>query len=88
LDRVYPNPFNPSTTIRYGLTQSGAVKLDIYNLRGQLIRSIDRGNQPIGYHSYVWNGTAENGQGLGSGVYLIRVSIDRETWTQKVLLLK
>ena len=88
LDSIYPNPFNPSTTIRYGLTQSGAVKLDIYNLRGQLIRSTDRGNQPIGYHSYVWNGTAENGQRLGSGVYLIRVSIDRETWTQKVLLLK
>ena len=88
LDSIYPNPFNPSTTIRYGLTQSGAVKLDIYNLRGQHIRTIDRGNQPSGYHSYVWNGTGKNSQNLGSGVYLIRVSIDRETWTQKVLLLK
>lgn len=88
LDRVYPNPFNPSTTIRYGLTQNGPVRIDIHNLRGQLIRTIDQGNQAAGYHSYAWNGTAENGQRLGSGVYLIRVSIDRETWTQKVLLLK
>lgn len=88
LDRVYPNPFNPSTTIRYGLTQNGPVRIDIHNLRGQLIRTIDQGNQAAGYHSYAWNGTAENGQRLGSGVYLIRVSINRETWTQKVLLLK
>lgn len=88
LDSIYPNPFNPSTTIRYGLTESAPVRIDIYNLRGQLIRTIDRGRQGVGYHSYVWNGTAGSGQSLSSGVFLIRVSIDRETWTQKVLLLK
>ncbi|MDD3097849.1 MAG: FlgD immunoglobulin-like domain containing protein, partial [Candidatus Cloacimonetes bacterium] len=56
----YPNPFNPSTTITYALPKSGKVRLDIYNLKGQLVNTLVNQDMEAGIHSVVWNGTDKN----------------------------
>jgi hypothetical protein len=85
----YPNPFNPSTTISYELDKQGMVKIQIYNLKGQKIRTLLREYKQIGNYKIHWNGTDEKGQKVSSGVYFIRMSIDAELInTHKMLMLK
>ena len=69
----YPNPFNPSTTIEYRLAQQSSVKITMYNLQGQEIRSYALGVQAAGSQKVVWNGTQANGTPLASGVYVYRL---------------
>ncbi|MEF3694530.1 MAG: FlgD immunoglobulin-like domain containing protein, partial [Candidatus Cloacimonadota bacterium] len=88
LNSIYPNPFNPSTTIFYALDTEQNVKLDIYNVRGQLVNRIDCGRQAAGAHRIEWNGTDQNGTGLGSGMYLIRLDLGLQQYTRKAVLSK
>jgi hypothetical protein len=69
----YPNPFNPSTTIGYKLAQQSSVKVMVYNLQGQEIKSFTLGVQSAGSQKVVWNGTNSQGSPLSSGVYVYRV---------------
>jgi hypothetical protein len=69
----YPNPFNPSTTIAYKLAQQSSVKVTVYNLQGQEVKSFTQGIQASGSQKVVWNGTNSQGASLSSGVYVYRV---------------
>ncbi len=91
----FPNPFNPSTTIKYALPFNSNVELTIYNMNGQLIKSFSINSQSPGYANIVWDGTNNNGTQVTSGVYIYKlkaVSLEnnREVFEKsaKLILLK
>ena len=88
LENAYPNPFNPSTTIRYQLKDPGHVKIGIYNTRGQLLQSFERNHSDAGHYGFIWNGCDSSGRELPSGVYLYRMSCGRYSETKKMVLQK
>ncbi|MBI2502319.1 MAG: immune inhibitor A [Candidatus Latescibacteria bacterium] len=88
LEPNYPNPFNPTTTIRFSLPQRGEVELAIYNLLGQKATTLVKGMQESGMRQVVWDGRDEQGRELASGVYLYRLQAGAEVETRKLLLLR
>lgn len=88
LELNYPNPFNPSTTIRYQIPNQSNVNLDIYNLQGQKIRTLVAKEQKAGYYNVVWDGRNEAGQTVSSGVYLYRVQAGSFVASHKMLMIK
>ncbi len=83
LEQNFPNPFNPSTTINYQLPEKGYVTLKIYDILGNLIKTLVDQEMDAGYHSVRWNAG-----GLASGVYFYRLSAGTFVSTKKLLLLK
>ena len=83
LGRNYPNPFNPSTTIRYGLPASGEVRLVVYDLLGRVVETLVDGVRPAGWHEVSFGGVA-----LSSGTYLYRLETSDRVITQTMVLLK
>jgi len=73
LKQNYPNPFNPTTSISYQLSAGSDVKLMIFNVRGQLIRTLVSGQQAAGRYQVMWNGLDEHGRQVASGIYLYRL---------------
>jgi len=88
LSQNYPNPFNPSTTIKFNLPKTSNVKLDVYNIKGQHVRTLENGLLNQGVHSVVWNGTDDNNQNVASGVYFYRLTANGQSETKKMLLMK
>ncbi|MSS73373.1 MAG: T9SS type A sorting domain-containing protein [Candidatus Latescibacteria bacterium] len=88
LSAAYPNPFNPSTTVRYALAQDGETRLTVYNLSGQVVRRLVSGRQQIGRYAVVWDGRDEAGRGVASGIYIARLDAGAVRQAQKMLLLK
>jgi hypothetical protein len=90
LDDSYPNPFNPTTTIKYSIAEHGQVTLKIYNAAGQLVRTlINESQAPVqGGFSKVWNGMNEQGQPVASGVYFYQLTAKNFSQTKKMVLLK
>lgn len=88
LNQNYPNPFNPSTTISYSLPEAGQVRLEIYNLRGQLVKVLANGEEASGDHRKVWDGTDENGNTVSSCVYFYRLTSPGKTISRRMLLMK
>ncbi|MBP7309877.1 MAG: T9SS type A sorting domain-containing protein, partial [Candidatus Cloacimonetes bacterium] len=86
--RNYPNPFNPHTTIAFSMEKAGYANLGIYNLKGQLVKSLHNGNVNSGEHQLVWDGTDANGKQVGSGLYLYRLSTAAGSQTNKMLMMK
>ncbi|MDZ4121331.1 MAG: FlgD immunoglobulin-like domain containing protein, partial [Candidatus Cloacimonadaceae bacterium] len=84
----YPNPFNPDTRISFNLASSGKVRLQIFNLRGQLVKTLCDMEMSSGTHSFVWNGRDGSNHRVASGVYFYRLSAPLYTRTRKMLLLK
>jgi hypothetical protein len=87
LHQNYPNPFNPATTIRYDLTDATRVRLDVYNVLGQQVRSLVNDLQTPGFKSVVWDARNDHGAHVSSGVYFYRIQIDSFVKTRKMLLL-
>jgi hypothetical protein len=85
---AYPNPFNPDVTIAFNLALSNEVSVDLFNIRGQKVRSLHKGKLAGGNHRLRWDGRDETGRGVASGVYFARVSTASETKTIRMLLLK
>ncbi len=83
LSQNFPNPFNPSTVIRYGLPQQSHVALDVYNVIGQKIATLVDDNQAAGYHEVHFSGS-----GLPSGVYFYRLTAGGFVRTLKMILTK
>jgi Zn-dependent metalloprotease len=83
-----PNPFNPRTEIRFGVPATGPVRLAVYNLQGQLVRTLVDGIRPAGYDAVVWDGMSDSGESVSSGVYLYRIETAKGTVTRKMMLLK
>jgi hypothetical protein len=88
LDQNFPNPFNPSTTLRYGLPEDSEVSLVIYDIRGNTVRTIDSGSQVAGWYEHIWNGMDDSGQPVSTGLYLTRLRAGSYTKTIKMLYLK
>jgi hypothetical protein len=84
----YPNPFNPETSINYQLPEKVAVKIAIFNLRGQQIRTLQNRVQEQGYHSVRWDGHDEAGYKVVSGIYLYRIKAGEYASTKKMALMK
>jgi hypothetical protein len=86
----YPNPFNPVTNIRYQLPKTGFAILNIYNLNGQLVRTLIREQVEAGQHLVWWDGKDEQGQAVGSGVYFYRLVADEGAFgaVRRMVLLK
>jgi len=85
----YPNPFNPSTTIKYSMPTAGHLKLNIYNVRGQLVRTLIDGNRLAGAdQTVVWDGTDIHGSSVSSGVYFYEARVKSEVKIGKMTLLK
>jgi photosystem II stability/assembly factor-like uncharacterized protein len=88
LEQNYPNPFNASTKIEYQLSQISNIELKIYNVHGQLIRSLEKGTKLAGTHTAVWNGLADNSRKVASGIYIYRLKCDGQIKSKKMLLLQ
>ena len=84
----YPNPFNPTTQIRFDLPIMGDVKLVIYNMLGQKVREYAMNNISAGYHSVTWDATNDLGDPVSAGVYLYQLQTDETVQTNKMILLK
>jgi len=90
LAQNYPNPFNPSTTIGYSIPAGEAVHVDlkIYDLRGQLVRSLISEEKEPGHYSTHWDGKNNRSQTVGSGVYLYRIEFGSFTAIRKMTILR
>lgn len=88
LDDAYPNPFNPSTNISFGLPSAATVHLNIYNILGRKVKTLASGTYEAGTHVIVWDGTNDAGEVVSSGLYFYRMETPEFTTTKKVVLLK
>ena len=88
LEQNYPNPFNPTTSIRYSIEETGPVSLDIYNIKGQLVKTLYHGNAEIGSYTAIWNGLDNSGNACSSGVYFYRLRTPKTSLVRKMLMLK
>jgi hypothetical protein len=92
LQAPYPNPFNPSTTVRLYLPgpagRSQPLQVGIYNVQGRQVRLLHDGPVPTGWHTWVWDGRDGAGRGQASGLYFLRARTETETRTVKMSLIK
>ncbi|MDZ7290930.1 MAG: T9SS type A sorting domain-containing protein, partial [candidate division KSB1 bacterium] len=85
---IYPNPFNPSTQIRFTIKAAGMAALRIYNLQGQLVRELLHEHRIAGEHMVQWDGRDNRGAAAASGVYFIRFDSDNKVKVNKVMLVR
>jgi serine protease AprX len=77
LSQNFPNPFNPATTIRYGLPEASTVSLKIYDVMGREVRLLFAGHQTASSYTLQWDGTDDAGRAVSSGMYIYRLTSDR-----------
>ena len=85
---AYPNPFNPSTTIRYGIPKTEEVTISIYDLRGRLVSNLYKAEQQVGWYEITWNGLLNNGSLAGAGMYIYKIIAGDKIKTSKISLIK
>ncbi|HOH98087.1 MAG TPA: DUF2341 domain-containing protein [Candidatus Cloacimonadota bacterium] len=88
IQKVYPNPFNPSTTISYGVKNNELVKIEIFNAKGQKIRELINGLKQAGNYKAIWDGLSDDHTPAPTGMYVIRLKTDGKSYMRKILLLK
>jgi hypothetical protein len=88
LSQNVPNPFNPSTTIRYYLPERCRVKIAVYDVSGRTIASLADRDQPAGHYSLEWNGRDNLGKPVSSGIYFCRLQAGKEMRSRKMVLLR
>jgi parallel beta-helix repeat protein len=93
LSQNFPNPFNPSTTIQYQIPEVSSVRIGIYNMLGQEVKTLVNGEQGAGFYSLEWNGTDNTNISLASGIYIYRIDAavqgkQRFTQVKKMIMLK
>jgi aminopeptidase N len=88
LDQNYPNPFNPITRIAFGLPSGEAVLLQVFDVRGALVRTLVDGFLPAGRHTVEWNGMSTSGRLVSSGIYFYRLKSGTGELTRKMILLR
>ena len=88
LEQSYANPFNPETAINFSLKEAGKLSLKIYNLRGQVVRNPVDAEKVAGSYSVMWNGTADTGASLASGVYYYTLKVNGFEETKKLTFMK
>ncbi len=88
LKQNFPNPFNPNTTIQFQLPATSHMSLKIYNLDGQLIKTLISEQMTAGNHNVNWDGTNDLGIKVGSGLYFYRIQAGRFTTARRMILIK
>jgi len=83
LSQAYPNPFNPTTTLRFAIPIDSKVLLSVYNLQGREVSNLIDGNMDAGYHSIVWDANS-----LSSGIYFVKIVAGEYVGMQKLMLVK
>ena len=88
LEQNFPNPFNPSTEIRYSLSHSGMVRMDVVNVLGQKVKTLVQLEQPIGHYQVTWDGTTDAGTAVSSGVYFYRLTTEGFSSVRRLVLIR
>jgi len=88
LGQNYPNPFNPTTQFVVGLPEVGHLEIAVYNVLGQKVATLVDEVRDPGYHTVLWNSTAQDGHAVSSGVYFVRMNAERFTTVRKIMLMK
>lgn len=88
LKQNYPNPFNPNTSIALSMPFSSEITLNVYNTKGQLVKTLFKGNLERGDHSFTWDGKDSKGNSVASGVYFYSVVNAKGTQSRKMMLMK
>jgi|GEM_PF-2904925 len=88
LAMAYPNPFNPSTTIQYGVPEAADVTIQVYNMAGQLVNTLVSEQLQPGYYTTVWHGQNLHGQQVATGVYFYQMRAGSKIMTKKVIFMK
>lgn len=88
LQNIYPNPFNPSTTISYGLAKAASIEIVVMNLKGQIVRRLVSESKNSGTHSVRWDGRNDNGIEVTTGTYLVSLTAGSHKELRKLILLK
>jgi len=84
----YPNPFNPSTIIQYSIPVQSHVTVQVFNIKGQLVRSLVNENKPSGSYNIQWDGNSDSGGKVSSGVYFYSVKSGDQELTRKMVMIK
>ncbi|MDP8210894.1 MAG: carboxypeptidase regulatory-like domain-containing protein, partial [Candidatus Stygibacter australis] len=84
----YPNPFNPTTNFAYSVKDEALVTIEIYNVKGQKVRTLVNEIQDYGIYRVTWNGDADNGNKVSSGIYFYKIDTGDFTKTKKMILMK
>jgi len=84
----YPNPFTPSTTINYSIPKEGNVIINIYNIKGQIVKTLVSESLKSGTYSIVWNGDDQNGKKVSAGLYFTRIQAQGKALTNKMVKLR
>ncbi len=88
LEENYPNPFNPTTTIAFNMPKTGNANLSIYNIKGQLIKTLVNGKVEKGQRQVIWTGIDNNNMKVSSGVYFYKLIVGNHSEIKRMLLLK
>lgn len=84
----YPNPFNPTTNIQYSIKEAGAVRIDVYNILGQKVRTLVDANMAAGNYNVTWNGKDQRNNNVASGIYFYKMQAGKYSSTKKMVLMK
>jgi hypothetical protein len=88
MERLYPNPFGGTATISYQVPKAGKVSLKVYNVAGQLVRTLVEGEQEAGYYGARWDGRTEGRTAASSGLYIVRLTYGQERRTEKLVKIR
>ncbi len=84
----FPNPFNPETTINFSVKEAVPVTIEIYNVKGQLVKTLVNEAKAPGNHTVVWNGVDNNGRAVSSGIFFYKMNAGKYSSTRKMILMK
>lgn len=85
---IGPNPFNPKTEVRFGLVKEQKVRLEVFDVRGRLVRRLVDEYVGLGHHSVPWEGDDSSGRPVASGVYFVRLQTEEMGFSQRILLVR
>ena len=88
LHQNFPNPFNPLTTLRYDLPEDSFVKIRVFDMSGNEVKTLVNETKGAGFNSVQWNATNNQGEPISAGVYLYSIEADDFIQTRKMILLK
>ena len=88
MEQGYPNPSSGRMEIKYQLPRSGRVDLKIYNVSGQLVRTLESGNKPAGFYGVRWDGRDDQGQNVSSGIYFCKLQSSGFNATQRLTVIR
>ena len=84
----YPNPFNNKSQIKYSIREYSTIEINIYNIYGQLVRTLFEGNKEPGQYAVSWNGSDRRNKKMPNGIYIVKLKSNRQTITNKLILIK